>query len=262
MLRYPGGKTRAVHTLDRIIQEENLVINKAVYSVFYGGGSFELFLRDRYGYAIYANDYFKPLISFWSTLQETPHKLRNEVQALKPLSKTRFIELQGSIMSESNTLKQAAQFYALNRASFSGAILCGGFSKEAEDKRFTQSSIDRIQSFDSSNIEYTNLDFADFIDSVPEGEFMFLDPPYLIESNLYGAKGDLHKNFDHKKLATKLNARSNWMLCYNNCDAILDMYLDPNITGYEANWSYGMNKSKKSSEIVLVKKKGMLPFEP
>lgn len=157
-------------------------------------------------------------------------------------------------MDEKSTLKQAAQFYALNRSSFSGAILCGGYSKQAEDKRFTQSSIDRITSFDSSKITYTNLDFVDFIDTVPEGEFMFLDPPYMIQSNLYGNKGDLHKNFDHAKLAEVLNARSNWMLCYNNCDEILEMYMDPAITGYEANWAYGMNKSKKSSEVVLVKK--------
>lgn len=255
MLRYPGGKTRAVNSLDQIFTEEKFSVpNNRVHSVFYGGGSFELFLRDKYGYDIYANDGFKPVISFWSTLQKTPNRLKTEVQALKPLSKEKFIDLQGSIIDEKSTLKQAAQFYALNRSSFSGAILCGGYSKQAEDKRFTQSSIDRITSFDSSKITYTNLDFVDFIDTVPEGEFMFLDPPYMIQSNLYGNKGDLHKNFDHVKLAEVLNARSNWMLCYNNCDDILEMYMDPAITGYEANWAYGMNKSKKSSEVVLVKK--------
>ncbi len=255
MLRYPGGKTRAVKCLDQIFTEEKItVVNNKVHSVFYGGGSYELFLRDNYGYEINANDGFKPVISFWSTLQKTPNRLKQEVQALKPLSKEEFTELQNTIMEEKSTLKQAAQFYALNRSSFSGAILCGGYSKQAEEKRFTQSSIDRISSFDSSKITYSNLDFVDFINSVPEGEFMFLDPPYLIQSNLYGNKGDLHKEFDHAKLAELLNNRSNWMLCYNNCDEILEMYLDPNIVGYEANWAYGMNKSKKSSEIVLVKK--------
>ncbi len=255
MLRYPGGKTRAINTLEQIFTEEKITVpNNKVNSVFYGGGSFEIHLRDKYGYTINANDGFKPLISFWSTLQKAPRKLKTAVQQLKPMSKDEFTELQGSIMDEKSVLQQAAQFYALNRSSFSGAILCGGFSKQAEDKRFTQSSIDRITAFDSSNINYTNLDFVDFINSVPEGEFMFLDPPYLIQSNLYGNKGDMHKEFDHAKLAKMLNERTNWMLCYNNCDEILEMYLDPNIIGYEASWSYGMNKSKKSSEIVLVKK--------
>lgn len=254
MLRYPGGKTRAITSLDRIFQEEKLVVpNNKVYSVFYGGGSFELYLRDTYNYEIVANDGFKPLVSFWTTLQKTPIRLKQEVQNLKPLSKEEFQSLQSTIMEEKSTLKQAAQFYALNRSSFSGSILCGGFSRQAEEKRFTQSSIDRIAAFDSANITYSNLDFVDFINSVPEGEFMFLDPPYMIESKLYGNKGDLHKEFDHKKLAEILNARSNWMLCYNNCDEVLDLYADPNVIGYEASWAYGMNKSKQSSEVVLVK---------
>jgi len=254
MLRYPGGKTRAITSLDKIFQEEKFEVpNNKVHSVFFGGGSYELFLRDNYAYDIVANDAFKPLISFWKTLQKTPRRLKQEVRLLKPLSKEDFTDLQNSIMEEKSVIKQAAQFYALNRSSFSGAILCGGYSNQAENKRFTQSSIERITSFDSSKITYSNMDFVDFINSVPEGEFMFLDPPYLIESKIYGNKGDLHKEFDHKKLAEMLNVRTNWMLCYNNCDTILDMYSDDNIIGYEASWAYGMNKSKQSSEIVLVK---------
>lgn len=71
MLRYPGGKTRAVNSLDQIFTEEKVSVpNNRVHSVFYGGGSFELFLRDKYGYDICANDGFKPVISFWSTLKK------------------------------------------------------------------------------------------------------------------------------------------------------------------------------------------------
>jgi len=255
MLRYPGGKTRAIKYLDAIMVEEGIEMpNNIVHSVFYGGGSFELFLRDKYECKINANDAFKPLISFWESLQKEPRRLRKLLESMKPLYKETFLRVQQGLMMAPNKLRQGAYFFALNRSSFSGAVLCGGFSPQAENKRFTQSSINRITQFDSSNITYHNLDFVDFINSVPEGEFMFLDPPYYIKSKLYGNKGDLHRDFDHKKLAKMLNARTNWMLCYNNCDEILSLYLDPNIIGYEAAWAYGMNKSKKSSEIVLIKK--------
>ena len=254
MLRYPGGKTRAIKYLDEILDEENVMFpENTVHSVFYGGGSFELFLRDKYNCKINANDKFKPLVSFWTALQDSPDTLKREVQRCKPLSKDAFTSLQRNIMQEVDYIKQGAYFYALNRSSFSGSVLCGGYSSQAENKRFTQSSIERITQFDSSNITYSNLDFVEFINSVPEGEFMFLDPPYYIKYNLYGVKGNLHKEFDHEALAELLNRRSNWMLCYNNCDEILNLYLDTDIIGYEASWAYGMNKSKKSSEVVLVK---------
>lgn len=39
-------------------------------------------------------------------------------------------------------------------------------------------------------------------------------------------------------------------MTYNNCDFIKDLYKDYKIL--ETGWSYGMNKSKKSSEIVIL----------
>ena len=56
-LRYPGGKTRACKSLD-IILNENFDIktfNKLV-SPFFGGGSFEFHLQNKYGLEIIAND--------------------------------------------------------------------------------------------------------------------------------------------------------------------------------------------------------------
>ena len=58
--------------------------------------------------------------------------------------------------------------------------------------------------------------------------------------------------FDHKALAKKLASRTNWILCYNNCDEVLELYGDIAQIAYDIEWKYGMNKSKKSSELLLV----------
>ena len=81
---------------------------------------------------------------------------------------------------------------------------------------------------------------------------LFLDPPYYLEnkSKLYGNNGDMHENFDHKKLYNSIYNRKNWIMTYNNCTYIKDLYKDFKIV--ETNWSYGMNKDKKSSEIVII----------
>lgn len=42
-------------------------------------------------------------------------------------------------------------------------------------------------------------------------------------------------------------------MTYNNCNYIRNLYKDYTII--ETSWKYGMNKSKKSSEIVILSKK-------
>jgi len=62
-LRYPGGKTRACDILDEIINEKGFD-KSVVISPFFGGGSFEFFLRTKYDSKLIVNDKFKPPISF------------------------------------------------------------------------------------------------------------------------------------------------------------------------------------------------------
>jgi DNA adenine methylase len=82
----------------------------------------------------------------------------------------------------------------LNRCSFSGSTLSGGFSQEASNGRFTPSSIDRIAALDFADIEIHNADFLEFVESalVAEPDSPVLDPPYFLEkSKLYGNNGDM-----------------------------------------------------------------------
>ena len=69
-------------------------------------------------------------------------------------------------------------------------------------------------------------------------------------NNLYGKNGDTHSGFDHEGLFNLLNKRKGWLLSYNNTPEIREMYKDYKII--EAEWAYGMNKSKESSEILIL----------
>ncbi len=83
---------------------------------------------------------------------------------------------------------------------------------------------------------------------------MFLDPPYYLnkKSKLYGNNGDMHENFNHELLFNTIKNKKNWILTYNNHEYIRNMYKDFIILN--TNWSYGMNKSKLSSEIIIISK--------
>jgi DNA adenine methylase len=264
MLRYPGGKTRAIDILEEVLvqDEKQELKNRTVWSPFFGGGSFELYLSSKYNCHVHGNDLFTPLISFWKSAKEHPVELTKEVKKLRPLSKEKFKTLQTTITEEKNSILQGAKYFALNRSSFSGTVLSGGYSKQAAAGRFTQNSIDKISSIDLSNIDFYNLSWEEFLKEIPndsknkdENSLLYLDPPYLLGSGskLYGTKGDLHANFDHTALCQELLKRKNWILCYNDCEQIRKLYDDETLTIYDVDWSYGMNKSKKSSEVIITK---------
>ena len=60
----------------------------------------------------------------------------------------------------------------------------------------------------------------------------------------------MHENFEHEKLFNAMRLRKNWIMTYNDCEYIRNLYKDYDIR--DVNWKYGMNKTKKSSEIVII----------
>jgi DNA adenine methylase len=273
-LRYPGGKSRAVKTIMEFIPPDC----GELCSPFLGGGSIELAAAAR-GTKVHAYDIFKPLVWFWESLLNTPHQLAEaadsyrvshpdyllrksrkdeELVPVRGLLKDEFHKLRGELRTETtHSLQNAAKFYAINRSSFSGATFSGGFSKRASYARFTDSSIDRIRNFNEPNLTVAQAHFKDSIPKHPDA-FLYLDPPYLLgekKEKLYGDKGDTHADFDHEGLHEIVTDRSNWVMSYNDCEKIRELYKDYKII--TAEWAMGMKnvKQKKmgsSSEILII----------
>lgn len=254
-LRYPGGKTRACKILDEIATTNfSITQDTWIVSPFFGGGSFEFYLSSKYGTRIIANDIFNPLYAFWKTAKENPHELSDEIEKyLNKITIEDFKQMRATI-SEQTVFIKALYFFILNRCSFSGSTLSGGFSQQSALTRFTTSSINRIRSLDLSSVVFYNLDFVDFLrKKLPTNRIIFLDPPYYIANpSLYGNNGDVHNNFDHEKLFHSIRDIPKWIMTYNDCGYIRNLYQEFEII--EASWSYGMNASKKSSEIIILNK--------
>jgi DNA adenine methylase len=63
--------------------------------------------------------------------------------------------------------------------------------------------------------------------STPRNCFIFLDPPYMISSYLYGTDAKLHKSFDHDKFVDDCAVCPfDWMVTYNNDDYLKQKYRD------------------------------------
>lgn len=256
VLRYPGGKFRARNNLESFIPENT----KNVISPFLGGGSFELHLTKR-KINIYAYDAFTPLVDFWKVLLSQPEELFNQVESYGDISKEKFYQFKKEItentISSNQVIEKAAKFFVVNRCSFSGATLSGGYSKDSAKTRFTKSSRDKLKYFYNPYLKVEEKDFSISLKTTnlesKNIDLIFLDPPYLLDKSkniLYGIGGSHHKDFDHLKLKTILSKIDTpFMLTYNDTDTVREMYKDFNIVSLS--WSYGMNSSKKSSEILI-----------
>ena len=242
-LRYPGGKSRALSVILPLIPEGT----EKVCSPFFGGGSVELALMGQ-GVEVFGSDIFSPLVDFWQEAIENPLELSVRVLEYLPLCRSKFYNLQKHFRELPNKLERAAVFFVLNRSSFSGTTLSGGMSPG--HKRFTPSAIKRLKTFRSAGLKVRKIHYKVALREHP-GMMAYLDPPYLISSNnLYGSRGDAHKGFDHEELSVVLRKRNKWVLSYNDCPEIRELYKYAQIL--ETKWAYSMSNRKKSEELLII----------
>ncbi len=151
------------------------------------------------------------------------------------------------------------RFFILNRITFSGTVESGGYSQQAFEKRFTDSSIERLQNLGKALefVTITNLDYQSVIDQSGDDVFIFLDPPYLsaTKSKLYGKKGDLHTAFDHERFADAMQKSCHkWLITYDDSSEIRRLFDFANIIEWDL--QYGMNnykqaKAAKGKELMI-----------
>ncbi|MCP6759126.1 MAG: DNA adenine methylase [Fischerella sp. CENA71] len=250
-LRYPGGKSKAINTIAKYLPDSFSEFREP----FVGGGSVFIYLKQKFPERkFWINDLNPELYSFWKIAQSNLPQLVNEVRRIKDkYTDGRLLFKELTSIEDTKTLTEldrAVRFFVLNRITFSGTVESGGFSQEAFHKRFTDSSIERLEKLENiltDDIKITNLDYSQLLTIEAEDVFLFLDPPYLIatKSKLYGREGNLHIHFDHQRFAEIVKiCPHNWLITYDNSPQIRDNFKSMNICEWEL--QYGMNNYKQS----------------
>jgi DNA adenine methylase len=250
-LRYPGGKSKAIKQISK------LILPFAEFrEPFVGGGSVFIYLKQKYPHKnFWINDIYKPLFHFWQECRDEPAKLITQIRAWKNEFNDGKILHRFLIDNIENfaPLKKAAAFFVFNRITFSGTTESGGFSPAAFNKRFTESSIDRVSLLSSilPNTKITNLDYQDVVNETGKNVFSFLDPPYYsaTKSALYGKNGKLHKVFDHERFAAVMRKTEHkWLITYDDSEYIRELFSFANVTSWDL--TYGMrNVSENSNQL-------------
>ena len=259
-LRYPGGKSRMAETFVELMPDFD-----EYREPFLGGGSVYLTARQlKPGKKYWVNDLYYDLYCFWYEVQRDNPELVKEIRETRDYwttgegaslgGKYMYEKLVADIMAYdvNETQARAIAFFIINRVTFSGTSMSGGYSQESFDKRFTPSSIDRLEKIGPllQDTKITCLDYSELLREPGENVFLFLDPPYYTatKSALYGKNGELHKGFDHERFAEEVkNCPHKWMITYDNCEYIREMYKDFNIIPFE--FAYGMRNVTANAEM-------------
>lgn len=247
-LRYPGGKTRAIKTINQLIPSFN-----EFREPFVGGGSVFAHVKQCYPSRQYwINDLNYDLFLFWKYAKNHNQELVTEIRRIKEEhtdGRELFESYKGN-WNDFSDFDRAVRFFVLNRITFSGTIDSGGFSQQSFKRRFTESSIDRLSKLDVllTNTKITNLDYEIIVNEPGDDVFIFLDPPYYStsKSRLYGKNGDLHTNFDHVRFANVMKkCNHKWLITYDDCMEIRELFDFAEIVPWSL--QYGMNNYGQSS---------------
>jgi len=250
-LRYPGGKTRAIKYILPLIPDYN-----EFREPFVGGGSVftrlkQSFIESKY----WINDLNYDLYLFWKYAQKDNDRLVEKIKEIKNSTKNgkSLFKFYQKEQNFNNEFDKAVRFFILNRITFSGTTDSGGYSQQAFDKRFTNSSIWRVKRLKELliNTKITGIDYEGVVNAKGSGVFIFLDPPYYSTANskLYGKNGSLHSNFDHFRLSCVMKkCNHKWLMTYDDCEKIRSLYEYAEILPLSL--QYGMN-NKKGKEIFI-----------
>ena len=257
-LRYPGGKSRALKQILPLIP-----VNMSEFrEPFIGGGSVFLAIRSLFQNRIksyWINDLNYDLYCFWKQVRDHGPSLVDALREKRSTStngRALFEELTNmkDELSQNRELlcefQRAVRFFVLNRITFSGTVDSGGYSQSAYEKRFTDSSIERVKNISPYlfGVKITNGNYTDALFQEGTDVFIFLDPPYwkASESKLYGVRGILHTAFDHVQFAENMRkCQHKWLITYDDSPVIRDLFDFADIQ--EWTLQYGMNNYRKEN---------------
>lgn len=250
-LRYPGGKSRAVKII-----EKHVPYFEEYREPFVGGGSLFFYLRQKFPNKVYwINDLFEDLYLFYKHMQKNPYLVLKKVRYYKNKYEKGKELYEYLLRTEGfDEIEKASAFFILNRITFSGTTRSGGYSEHSFKKRFTESSIERLEKIIPlmDNVKITNFDYEEVINASGENVFIFLDPPYFKaqKTPMYGNRGDHHRGFDYERLAKVLSTtRHKWIMTIDDSEYIRSIF----DFAYISEWDmvYTMRNGKKQSELFV-----------
>ncbi len=262
-LRYPGGKSK-IYKKVRTLIESNMLNDRIYVEPFAGGFGIGIaLLYDEVVQSAVLNDLDIHIYNFWFSVFHHTKDLIRKIGDTPITIEER--EKQKNIYEDdfADVLDDGFATLFLNRVNFSGIIKggpIGGFTQNGAykiDCRFNKERIkERIKNISllKDRIALHNLDANDLIinelDDIKDIAFFNIDPPYVAKgSKLYT---NYFKKPDHRNLERVISKYLKdvpWIVTYDDCELIRDIYKQYSITEYNIRHSAG--GSARGKEVVI-----------
>ncbi|MFW1645319.1 DNA adenine methylase [Acinetobacter guillouiae] len=258
-LRYPGGKGKFAPVVKTIFEENSLVGGHYLEPYAGGAGVALDLLYSNYVSDIHINDIDKAVYSFWESItKNTEEFLKLLIDT--PINMDEWYKqktILNDVECDDVLIKGFAAFF-MNRTNRSGILkggVIGGKKQDGQytlDARFNKVNLKkRIEKvgLNASKIHVYNEDALDLINRVdlllPENSLVYLDPPYYVKGQ--GLYRNFYNHDDHVFIKNALdNIKTKWIVSYDKCDEIIDIYSDYFMTDYDLNYSaYHRIKAKE-----------------
>jgi DNA adenine methylase len=259
--RYPGSKNKMLPILmkyiDPLVSKDNKFID-----FFVGGGSVVLEVASKFPNAqLFINDKDFWIYSFWKIVVDGNDK---ELQDLflfidQPPTLDLFYKLRAS--SPVDLIGAAYRAIYFNRTTFSGILSSGPIggkdqlSRYKIDCRYNAKKIkDKIlkcRNLLKGRTTVTNNDVTQHV-LITSNYTSYLDPPYYKKGKtLYPI---FMSNKEHEDLAKILQIRQNWILSYDDCDEVRNLYKNNNIIDLAVRYSINGKKDiwENKNEVIII----------
>jgi DNA adenine methylase len=267
-LRYPGGKTCLLDPIAQILRTNKLAHGH--YAEPYAGGC-GLALALLFGghvSDIHINDIDRSVWTFWHVVLNRTEEFIDLMDKTSVTIKEwrRQKDIQQTPGRRSH-LEIAFAIFFLNRTNRSGIIknagVIGGLNQNGDykiDCRFNKDELARRMRRISkyrNRIHLHRMDAIDFIDHVaqdlPSETFLCIDPPYFNKgATLYTS---FYMPEDHEDVANRvLRLKNPWVLTYDYCDEIQDLYTARRQYKFALNYSV---QTKRVGSELLIPSKGL-----
>jgi DNA adenine methylase len=264
-IRRPGNKTNFLkHIIPRIPDFPG-----TYFEPFVGTGAVYLALLPK---KAILNDLNKDVASVWKLVKNNPEYLLREISEFKktflPLDSEEKLKVCKEILSNLKNLKgdeKAAMFLLMTYCSFTGVLEIGNNYKIYSLARslysenslhiFTEKFQEKIRGLSKilQKVKVYSKDYSDVISKAKEGDFVFLDPPYIEERKYRFNYIKNEEIFSNSKLLKQLDAltsrKAKWMMTQADTLEVRTLFKKYNFFEYENSNTFSSKSVKK--ELII-----------
>ncbi|MCL2383808.1 MAG: DNA adenine methylase [Oscillospiraceae bacterium] len=268
VLKWVGGKRQLLPE----IQKYKPKTITAYYEPFVGGGAVLFALQPK---KAVINDINSDLINVYNVIKDNVEELINELDNKEKYLNNaecfysiREIDRESNKFDKLTKIEKAARVIYLNKTCYNGLYRVNSAGKfnspfgSYKNPNIVNSEVLRAVSnyFNRAEITFLNGDFANTVEKINKGAFVYFDPPYAPISKTSNFTGYSEGGFGEaeqirlKELCDELNQKGvKFLLSNSDCEFIRELYKDYEIIEIKAKRSINSNANRRGevSEVLI-----------